>query len=95
MAEVVEKGDRLHPGGSDQEWHGERKEWILIFSSRGINSRSRQAGHDWRVPAPLSDADTKMKPKDNILELHKACEIKTAINVSLYQTDASTGALIC
>lgn len=93
VAEVLRKGDRLHPGGGVQEWHGERKEWILIFSSRGIKSRSRQAGHDWRVPAPHSEADTKLKPKDNILEMHKAYEIKSAINVSLYQID-STDAFI-
>lgn len=89
VAEVVEKGDRLHSGGGDQE--------EVAWEKKGMDPHlllQRNKEQIKTVLVPHSEADTKMKPKDNILEMHKACEIKTAINVSLYQTDTSTDAFI-
>ncbi|KAK7804820.1 hypothetical protein U0070_001204, partial [Myodes glareolus] len=77
VAEVVEKGDRLHSGGGDQE--------EVAWEKEGMDPHLLLQRNKWQIKTvlvPHSEADTKMKPKDNILEMHKVCEIKTAINTS-------------
>ncbi|XP_034047672.1 ribosome biogenesis protein BRX1 homolog [Thalassophryne amazonica] len=52
------------------------KERVLIFSSRGINFRTRHLMKDLRTMMPHSKADTKMDRKDKLLVINEVCEIK-------------------
>ncbi|CAN9504294.1 unnamed protein product [Ophioblennius macclurei] len=52
------------------------KERVLIFSSRGINFRTRHLMQDLRTMMPHSKADTKMDRKDKLLVINEVCEIK-------------------
>ncbi|KAM9840895.1 ribosome biogenesis protein BRX1 homolog [Aulostomus maculatus] len=52
------------------------KERVLIFSSRGINFRTRHLMQDLRTILPHSKADTKMDRKDKLFVVNEVCEIK-------------------
>ncbi|XP_028318699.1 ribosome biogenesis protein BRX1 homolog [Gouania willdenowi] len=52
------------------------KERVLIFSSRGINFRTRHLMQDLRTLMPHSKSDTKMDRKDKLLVINEVCEIK-------------------
>ncbi|XP_032395858.1 ribosome biogenesis protein BRX1 homolog [Etheostoma spectabile] len=52
------------------------KERVLIFSSRGINFRTRHLMQDLRTLMPHSKADTKMDRKDKLFIVNEVCEIK-------------------
>ncbi|XP_058474245.1 ribosome biogenesis protein BRX1 homolog [Solea solea] len=52
------------------------KERVLIFSSRGINFRTRHLMQDLRTMMPHSKADTKMDRKDKLFVINEVCEIK-------------------
>uniref|UniRef100_A0A672YYF1 Ribosome biogenesis protein BRX1 homolog n=1 Tax=Sphaeramia orbicularis TaxID=375764 RepID=A0A672YYF1_9TELE len=52
------------------------KERVLIFSSRGINFRTRHLMQDLRNLMPHSKADTKMDRKDKLFVVNEVCEIK-------------------
>lgn len=59
------------------------KERVLIFSSRGVNFRTRHLMHDLRTMMPHSKADTKMDRKDKLFVINEVCEIKNC-NKCLY-----------
>ncbi|KAM6986351.1 ribosome biogenesis protein BRX1 homolog [Aplochiton taeniatus] len=52
------------------------KERVLIFSSRGINFRTRHLMQDLRTMMPHTKADTKMDRKDKLFVINEVCEIK-------------------
>ncbi|XP_076851998.1 ribosome biogenesis protein BRX1 homolog [Brachyhypopomus gauderio] len=52
------------------------KERVLIFSSRGIDFRTRHLMQDLRTMMPHSKADTKMDRKDKLFVVNEVCEIK-------------------
>ncbi|KAM7392730.1 hypothetical protein PAMA_007716 [Pampus argenteus] len=52
------------------------KERVLIFSSRGINFRTRHLMQDLRTLMPHAKADTKMDRKDKLFVVNEVCEIK-------------------
>uniref|UniRef100_A0A8C7QDF3 Ribosome biogenesis protein BRX1 homolog n=1 Tax=Oncorhynchus mykiss TaxID=8022 RepID=A0A8C7QDF3_ONCMY len=52
------------------------KERVLVFSSRGINFRTRHLMQDLRTMMPHSKADTKMDRKDKLFVINEVCEIK-------------------
>ncbi|XP_018606644.1 ribosome biogenesis protein BRX1 homolog [Scleropages formosus] len=52
------------------------KERVLVFSSRGINFRTRHLMQDLRTVMPHSKADTKMDRKDKLFVVNEVCEIK-------------------
>ncbi|EHB08012.1 Brix domain-containing protein 2 [Heterocephalus glaber] len=56
------------------EW--KNKERILIFSSRGINFRTRHLMQDLRTLMPHSKADTKIDHKDKLFVINEVCEMK-------------------
>ncbi|XP_019387484.1 PREDICTED: ribosome biogenesis protein BRX1 homolog [Crocodylus porosus] len=63
------------PGPVSQgKW--KNKERVLIFSSRGINFRTRHLMQDLRTLMPHSKADTKMDRKDKLFVINEVCEIK-------------------
>ncbi|XP_029300002.1 ribosome biogenesis protein BRX1 homolog [Cottoperca gobio] len=59
---------------SSGKW--KNKERVLIFSSRGINYRTRHLMQDLRTLMPHSKADTKMDRKDKLFIVNEVCEIK-------------------
>ncbi|CAL8279121.1 unnamed protein product [Merluccius merluccius] len=59
------------------------KERVLIFSSRGVNFRTRHLMQDLRTMMPHSKADTKMDRKDKLFVINEVCEIKNC-NKCLY-----------
>ncbi|XP_006036420.1 ribosome biogenesis protein BRX1 homolog [Alligator sinensis] len=59
---------------SQGKW--KNKERVLIFSSRGINFRTRHLMQDLRTLMPHSKADTKMDRKDKLFVINEVCEIK-------------------
>ncbi|XP_062867576.1 ribosome biogenesis protein BRX1 homolog [Trichomycterus rosablanca] len=52
------------------------KERVLVFSSRGINFRTRHLMQDIKTMMPHSKADTKMDRKDKLFVVNEVCEIK-------------------
>ncbi|XP_032811357.2 ribosome biogenesis protein BRX1 homolog [Petromyzon marinus] len=52
------------------------KERVLIFSSRGINYRTRHLMQDLRSIMPHSKPDTKMDRKDKLFVVNEICEMK-------------------
>ncbi|XP_051536261.1 ribosome biogenesis protein BRX1 homolog, partial [Myxocyprinus asiaticus] len=52
------------------------KERVLVFSSRGINFRTRHLMQDLKTMMPHSKADTKMDRKDKLFVVNEVCEIK-------------------
>uniref|UniRef100_A0A673YM82 Ribosome biogenesis protein BRX1 homolog n=1 Tax=Salmo trutta TaxID=8032 RepID=A0A673YM82_SALTR len=52
------------------------KERVLVFSSRGINFRTRHLMQDLRTMMPHTKADTKMDRKDKLFVINEVCEIK-------------------
>ncbi|XP_064165638.1 ribosome biogenesis protein BRX1 homolog [Anguilla rostrata] len=52
------------------------KERVLVFSSRGINFRTRHLMQDLRAMMPHTKADTKMDRKDKLFVVNEVCEIK-------------------
>uniref|UniRef100_A0A8C3LT48 Ribosome biogenesis protein BRX1 homolog n=1 Tax=Chrysolophus pictus TaxID=9089 RepID=A0A8C3LT48_CHRPC len=59
---------------SQGKW--KNKERVLIFSSRGINFRTRHLMQDLRTLMPHSKADTKMDRKDKLFVINEVCEMK-------------------
>ncbi|XP_044287284.1 ribosome biogenesis protein BRX1 homolog [Varanus komodoensis] len=68
--------DEYHvpPPVSQGKW--KNKERVLIFSSRGINFRTRHLMKDLRTLMPHSKADTKMDRKDKLFVVNEVCEMK-------------------
>ncbi|XP_053557172.1 ribosome biogenesis protein BRX1 homolog [Bombina bombina] len=62
------------PPVSEGKW--KNKERVLIFSSRGINFRTRHLMQDLRTLMPHSKADTKMDRKDKLFVINEVCEMK-------------------
>ncbi|NXS34185.1 BRX1 protein, partial [Pomatostomus ruficeps] len=62
------------PPVSQGKW--KNKERVLIFSSRGINFRTRHLMQDLRTLMPHSKADTKMDRKDQLFVINEVCEMK-------------------
>nr|ADO27860.1 brix domain-containing protein 2 [Ictalurus furcatus] len=52
------------------------KEQVLVFSSRGINFRTRHLMQDLKTMMPHSKADNKMDRKDKLFVVNEVCEIK-------------------
>ncbi|XP_053726951.1 ribosome biogenesis protein BRX1 homolog [Synchiropus splendidus] len=52
------------------------KERVLIFSSRGIDFRTRHLMQDLRTMMPHAKSDTKMDRKDKLFVINEVCEIK-------------------
>uniref|UniRef100_A0A7N5P6G3 Ribosome biogenesis protein BRX1 homolog n=1 Tax=Ailuropoda melanoleuca TaxID=9646 RepID=A0A7N5P6G3_AILME len=69
-----EERDRIPGPVSKGKW--KNKERILIFSSRGINFRTRHLMQDLRMLMPHSKADTKMDRKDKLFVINEVCEMK-------------------
>ncbi|XP_063816746.1 ribosome biogenesis protein BRX1 homolog [Pseudophryne corroboree] len=59
---------------SEGKW--KNKERVLIFSSRGINFRTRHLMQDLRTLMPHSKADSKMDRKDKLFVINEVCEMK-------------------
>ncbi|CAI5787696.1 Brix domain-containing protein 2 [Podarcis lilfordi] len=59
---------------SQGKW--KNKERVLIFSSRGINFRTRHLMKDLRTMMPHAKADTKMDRKDKLFVINEVCEMK-------------------
>nr|XP_056704468.1 ribosome biogenesis protein BRX1 homolog [Euleptes europaea] len=73
----ADAGAEVHqvpPPVSQGKW--KNKERVLIFSSRGINFRTRHLMKDLRTLMPHSKADTKMDRKDKLFVINEVCEIK-------------------
>ncbi|XP_036444799.1 ribosome biogenesis protein BRX1 homolog [Colossoma macropomum] len=80
----VENTDTGREGGSTEitvpppvamgKW--KNKERVLVFSSRGINFRTRHLMQDLKTMMPHSKADTKMDRKDKLFVVNEVCEIK-------------------
>uniref|UniRef100_A0A8C2XHI4 Ribosome biogenesis protein BRX1 homolog n=1 Tax=Cyclopterus lumpus TaxID=8103 RepID=A0A8C2XHI4_CYCLU len=64
----------IPPPVSSGRWTN--KERVLIFSSRGINYRTRHLMQDLRTLMPHAKADTKMDRKDKLFIVNEVCEIK-------------------
>ncbi|MCJ8741221.1 hypothetical protein PDJAM_G00068190 [Pangasius djambal] len=62
------------PPVSQGKW--KNKERVLVFSSRGINFRTRHLMQDLKTMMPHSKADTKMDRKDKLFVVNEVCEIK-------------------
>ncbi|KAG8131183.1 hypothetical protein E2320_017947, partial [Naja naja] len=82
-SEEAEKGpssvagqDEFHipPPVSQGKW--KNKERVLIFSSRGINFRTRHLMKDLRTLMPHSKADTKMDRKDKLFIINEVFDQK-------------------
>uniref|UniRef100_A0ABI7Y5T4 Ribosome biogenesis protein BRX1 homolog n=1 Tax=Felis catus TaxID=9685 RepID=A0ABI7Y5T4_FELCA len=69
-----EERDRIPGPVCKGKW--KNKERILIFSSRGINFRTRHLMQDLRMLMPHSKADTKMDRKDKLFVINEVCEMK-------------------
>ncbi|XP_044148647.1 ribosome biogenesis protein BRX1 homolog [Bufo gargarizans] len=71
-----EDGDEftIPPPVSEGKW--KNKERVLIFSSRGINFRTRHLMQDLRTLMPHAKADTKMDRKDKLFVINEVCEMK-------------------
>uniref|UniRef100_A0A9L0T4Y4 Ribosome biogenesis protein BRX1 homolog n=1 Tax=Equus caballus TaxID=9796 RepID=A0A9L0T4Y4_HORSE len=76
MAEEAEEEDRDRIPGPVCKGKWKNKERILIFSSRGINFRTRHLMQDLRMLMPHSKADTKMDRKDKLFVINEVCEMK-------------------
>ncbi|KAM9233151.1 ribosome biogenesis protein BRX1 homolog, partial [Dugong dugon] len=75
-AEEAEEEDRDRIPGPVCKGKWKNKERILIFSSRGINFRTRPLMQDLRMLMPHSKADTKMDRKDKLFMINEICEMK-------------------
>ncbi|XP_040276924.1 ribosome biogenesis protein BRX1 homolog [Bufo bufo] len=64
----------IPPPVSEGKW--KNKERVLIFSSRGINFRTRHLMQDLRTLMPHAKADTKMDRKDKLFVINEVCEMK-------------------
>uniref|UniRef100_A0AAQ5ZDN0 Ribosome biogenesis protein BRX1 homolog n=1 Tax=Amphiprion ocellaris TaxID=80972 RepID=A0AAQ5ZDN0_AMPOC len=64
----------IPPPVSKGKWTN--KERVLIFSSRGINFRTRHLMKDLKTMMPHSKEDTKMDRKDKLFVVNEVCEIK-------------------
>ncbi|ELK31728.1 Ribosome biogenesis protein BRX1 like protein [Myotis davidii] len=71
-AEEAEEEDRNRIPGPVCKGKWKNKERILIFSSRGINFRTRHLMQDLRMLMPHSKADTKMDRKDKLFVINEA-----------------------
>ncbi|XP_004583700.1 ribosome biogenesis protein BRX1 homolog [Ochotona princeps] len=74
--EEVEEDERDRIPGPVSKGKWKNKERILIFSSRGINFRTRHLMQDLRTLMPHSKADTKMDRKDKLFVINEVCEMK-------------------
>ncbi|KAM4707449.1 ribosome biogenesis protein BRX1 homolog [Discoglossus pictus] len=69
-----EEGFTVPAPVSEGKW--KNKERVLIFSSRGINFRTRHLMQDLRTLMPHAKADTKMDRKDKLFVINEVCEMK-------------------
>ncbi|KAL4617339.1 hypothetical protein GN956_G21101 [Arapaima gigas] len=75
VAEEEQKNEFCVPAPiSKGKW--KNKERVLVFSSRGINFRTRHLMQDLRTIMPHAKADTKMDRKDKLLVINEVCEMK-------------------
>ncbi|VTJ80487.1 Hypothetical predicted protein [Marmota monax] len=70
-AEEVEEEEKDRIPGPVCKGKWKNKERILIFSSRGINFRTRHLMQDLRMLMPHSKADTKMDRKDKLFVINE------------------------
>ncbi|XP_048358496.1 ribosome biogenesis protein BRX1 homolog [Sphaerodactylus townsendi] len=78
-ASVANAGAEEHqvpPPVSQGKW--KNKERVLIFSSRGINFRTRHLMKDLRTLMPHSKADTKMDRKDKLFVINEVIYFNSA-----------------
>uniref|UniRef100_A0AAY4DIF2 Ribosome biogenesis protein BRX1 homolog n=1 Tax=Denticeps clupeoides TaxID=299321 RepID=A0AAY4DIF2_9TELE len=59
---------------SQGKWRN--KERVLVFSSRGIDFRTRHLMQDLKTMMPHTRADTKMDRKDKLFVINEVCEMK-------------------
>merc|ERR1712131_119111 len=52
------------------------KERVLVFSSRGVDYRTRHLMKDLKTIMPHTKADTKMDRKDKLFVINEVCEMK-------------------
>ncbi|XP_006627197.1 ribosome biogenesis protein BRX1 homolog [Lepisosteus oculatus] len=84
-----ENDKRKQKSGPDQEPNKEisipapvsmgkwtNKERVLLFSSRGVDFRTRHLMNDLRTLMPHTKPDTKMDRKDKLFVVNEVCEIK-------------------
>ncbi|KAK2495495.1 hypothetical protein MC885_007688 [Smutsia gigantea] len=76
MAEEVGEEERNRIPGPVCKGKWKNKERIRIFSSRGINFRTRHLMQDLRRLMPPSKAGTKMDGKDMLFVINGVCEMK-------------------
>ncbi|KAK3524625.1 hypothetical protein QTP70_031380, partial [Hemibagrus guttatus] len=74
MEQDTSKEITVPPPVSLGKW--KNKERVLVFSSRGINFRTRHLMQDLRTMMPHAKADTKMDRKDKLFVVNEVCEIK-------------------
>ncbi|KAA8584491.1 hypothetical protein FQN60_008276, partial [Etheostoma spectabile] len=71
------------------------KERVLIFSSRGINFRTRHLMQDLRTLMPHSKADTKMDRKDKLFIVNEVCEIKNCNKCLFFEAKKKQDLYMC
>ena len=76
VSEEAAEEEKDHIPGPVCKGKWKNKERILIFSSRGINFRTRHLMQDLRMLMPHSKADTKMDRKDKLFVINEVCEMK-------------------
>ncbi|XP_010603739.1 ribosome biogenesis protein BRX1 homolog isoform X2 [Fukomys damarensis] len=76
VPEEMEEAEKDRIPGPVCKGKWKNKERILIFSSRGINFRTRHLMQDLRTLMPHSKADTKMDRKDKLFVINEVCEMK-------------------
>ena len=61
------------------------KQKTLVFSTRGINQRSRHLMNDLRVLMPHSKTDVKLDSKDDLTTVNEVCELKNCNNCAFFE----------
>ncbi|NXF41355.1 BRX1 protein, partial [Nyctibius bracteatus] len=68
---------------------------VLIFSSRGINFRTRHLMQDLRTLMPHSKADTKMDRKDQLFVINEVCEMKNCNKCIFFEAKKKQDLYMC
>eukprot|EP01135_Chromosphaera_perkinsii_P002304 Nk52_evm90s221 gene=Nk52_evmTU90s221 len=61
------------------------KQKTLVFSTRGINQRSRHLMNDMRVLMPHSKSDVKLDSKDDLTTVNEVCELKYCNSCAFFE----------
>uniref|UniRef100_A0A2K5CIX5 Ribosome biogenesis protein BRX1 homolog n=1 Tax=Aotus nancymaae TaxID=37293 RepID=A0A2K5CIX5_AOTNA len=94
-AEEVEEEERNRIPGPVCKGKWKNKERILIFSSRGINFRTRHLMQDLRRLMPHSKADTKMDRKDKLFVINEVCEMKNCNKCIYFEAKKKQDLYMC